>query len=306
MKGAVAGAGEISVKKPKVVLLTIIAGALAGSFSYQVLLRNHLEQSSALFMGIPAMIAVICALAPKPKSAVGVTFVAVTLFMSIAGIFMGEGILCLIIAAPLFYFVALGIAAIVDWQDRKNRLRGTIASCLLALAFIPISSEGVSPWLSLSRDEVASAERIVAASSQEVEAALSGAPRLDGKLPPYLRMGFPQPVSTLGSGLYPGAKRVVHFAGGEGEPGDLTLEVVEHLPGRLVFHVASDTSHVAHWLQWEDSLVEWNAIDASHTQVHWTLRYRRLLDPAWYFRPWERYATGLVAVELIKDAATPR
>jgi hypothetical protein len=70
--------------------------------------------------------------------------------------------------------------------------------------------------------------------------------------------------------------------------------------------VVSDTSHVAHWLKWEESTVEWFAVDSTHTRVQWTLRYRRLLDPAWYFAPWERYAAGLTADQLIQDAATPR
>ena len=40
--------------------------------------------------------------------------------------------------------------------------------------------------------------------------------------------------------------------------------------------------------------------------MRWTLRYRRLLDPAWYFGPWERYAVRLAAGYLIDTVATPR
>jgi hypothetical protein len=41
------------------------------------------------------------------------------------------------------------------------------------------------------------------------------------------------------------------------------------------------------------------------TRVTWTLRYRRGLDPAWYFGPWERYAVRLAAAYLIESVATP-
>src|SRR5260370_36007495 len=37
------------------------------------------------------------------------------------------------------------------------------------------------------------------------------------------------------------------------------------------------------------------SLDAHHTRVNWTLHFERRLDPAWYFRPWERYATHLAA-----------
>jgi len=39
--------------------------------------------------------------------------------------------------------------------------------------------------------------------------------------------------------------------------------------------------------------------------VTWTLDYERGLDPAWYFGPWERYATRLAAGYLIDAVATP-
>jgi hypothetical protein len=39
--------------------------------------------------------------------------------------------------------------------------------------------------------------------------------------------------------------------------------------------------------------------------VNWNLHFERRLDPAWYFRPWERYATHLAAEYLIRANATP-
>src|SRR5207237_9436479 len=59
------------------------------------------------------------------------------------------------------------------------------------------------------------------------------------------------------------------------------------------------------WLTWRSSEVRWNAVDADHTKVSWTLNFRRDLDPAWYFRPWERYAVHLAAEYLIENNATP-
>ncbi len=62
---------------------------------------------------------------------------------------------------------------------------------------------------------------------------------------------------------------------------------------------------MTHFLDWRESLVEWQSIDAHTTKVTWTLRYRRGLDPAWYFGPIERYAVGLAAGYLIESVATP-
>jgi uncharacterized membrane protein len=288
--------------KRKWTWLIAIAGAVVASVWYRVTVFERLEQTSGLFIGIPALIAAICVLTPKPASATGTAVKAVTLFIGISGVFLGEGLICILMASPLFYLVAILIGVA---RDRANK-QSTIVSCVLILTMIPISSEGTRPGLSFSREETVTAERVLSATPDQINTALAAPPRTNGTLPLYLRMGFPRPVSADVQGTGVGARETIHFAGGEGKPGDLVLEVVEHQEGRLRWRSISDTSHVAHWLKWEESNVEWTAVDNSHIRVRWTLRYRRLLDPAWYFRPWERYAVRLTAEQLIQDAATPR
>jgi hypothetical protein len=60
-----------------------------------------------------------------------------------------------------------------------------------------------------------------------------------------------------------------------------------------------------HWLSWRSAEVRWRAVPGG-TEVRWTLRYRRRLDPAWYFAPLERYGVRLAAGYLIETLATPR
>jgi hypothetical protein len=67
----------------------------------------------------------------------------------------------------------------------------------------------------------------------------------------------------------------------------------------------SDTSKIAHWLDWRQAEVRWTAVRPNRTRVRWTVRYTRRLDPAWYFGPWERYAVRLAAGYLVENVATP-
>ena len=95
-----------------------------------------------------------------------------------------------------------------------------------------------------------------------------------------------------GSGLETGDKWRIHFAGGEGKPGDLSAEVIESGPTRIRVARVSDTSHIAHWLDWKDA--EWTiAPSGTGSRVTLSMRYRRLLDPAWYFKPIERYGVKI-------------
>ena len=58
-------------------------------------------------------------------------------------------------------------------------------------------------------------------------------------------------MSACGEGLQRGVRRIIHFAGGEGKPGDLIAEVIEAYESSATFRLVSDTSHVAHWLKWQ-------------------------------------------------------
>ena len=60
-------------------------------------------------------------------------------------------------------------------------------------------------------------------------------------------MKFPLPVSASGEGLSVGAERRIHFAGGEGKPGELTMRVTGRDASSVTFAAESDTSHIAHW-----------------------------------------------------------
>jgi hypothetical protein len=83
------------------------------------------------------------------------------------------------------------------------------------------------------------------------------------------------------------------------------LRVASRTPRSVTFRPEQDDSYITHWLSWRDIDVEWREIAQGRTEVSWTLRYRRRLDPAWYFAPLERYATGLAASYLIDTLATP-
>jgi hypothetical protein len=283
------------LKKPSLTpsqwgLLFVIMAVTIGSVLYRVIVIGKLEQTSALFIGIPAILAIILAATPKAKSAKGGIVKGLTVALLLSGPLLGEGFICIVMASPIFYIVGIGVGAIVD----SNRERGnsTVRSCVLLL-LVPMSLEGVSPALSFNRDETVQISKIVSASAP------------DGGLPLYLRLRFPRPMQASGTGLDVGATRTIHFAGGEGHPGDLVMRVSEGRPGYVRFEAVSDHSKVAHWLDWRSAEINWTPIDAQHTRVTWTLHFDRRLDPAWYFGPWERYAVRLAAGYLIENNATP-
>jgi hypothetical protein len=290
-------------RRARQTLAGVIIAVAAAMALYLFLVEGRLEQTAALFVGVPALLAVLVVVTARPVSLLGTIMKAVTIGLLMAGMFLGEGMICLLMSAPLFYAIAAVIGA--AFENRRRR-RGEVVSGFLLLALVPMSFEGVTPWLSLPRAERVVVEREVAAPPAEVARALALPPHFMARLPFFLRLGFPRPVAVAGAGLSPGSRRTIHFAGGEGKPGDLVLEIAESGPDRVRFRVLADHSKVAHWLAWQDAVVEWTPAGSGRTRVRWTQEFRRDLDPAWYFSPWERYAVRLAAGYLIESAAVPR
>lgn len=282
------------------ILFFILTGAAS---AYRIIVVHEWEHTALLFVGIPVLLGIATAFSARPSTLTGRVMKVITLALLMAGTLLGEGFVCILMAAPLFYGVGLVVVAIIKHLDREKG-RGVSVGVVILLLGIP-SLEGTRPELSFPRASSVTAEAVVAATPYEVAAALAARPEFDAPLPPFLQLGFPVPVAAGGSGLEPGDRRAVVFQD-QMERGALVMEVRLAEPGRVVFEKVSDESKLVHWLAWEEAEVVWEAAPGGGTRVWWTLRYHRRLDPAAYFGPLERYGVGLTAAYLIETVATPR
>lgn len=288
------------------ILIGIVIAATVGQVSYRLLVHGRLEQTAALFIGLPALLAIAAILTPPAKSATGAAFRTIMIALFMSGPMLGEGFICVLMATPLFLLVALIIGLIED--AARARPRGSGRNRLRAVGILPIlvmSLEGVHEKLTFTRERSVTAERLISASPEECRARLAQTPDFSRPLPPWLAIGWPRPVRVHGSGLEPGALRVIHFVGGEGSPGDLTMRVDESRPGLVRFAAVSDTSHFPHWLDWRDAVVVLEPTPDGRTRATWTQNYIRRLDPAWYFGPWTHYTMGLAAEYLLDCLVVP-
>ncbi len=274
--------------KSWIVICVVVAMA---SLGYRILDRNHLEQSSLLFIGIPLFLSIALACAPKPKSATGVIMKGITLALLLSGILLIEGVVCILMAAPLFYLVGGVIGHNVDRAKERKKLNSCIVGVLLVC-----SLEGVVDALSFERAESVTVECEVELPIEEARELLIQGPQFDlDEIPAFFRLGFPLPQSVEGRA----GEKVIHFAGGEGEPGDLVLRVEEQEGDMIKYTCVRDESHIAHWLDWKT--ITWSLREEGDNGcvVQIEMKYDRLLDPAWYFKPLERYGVKLAGEYLV-------
>jgi len=283
-------------------VVALVVAFTAGSFLYKWLMHEHLGHSAAMFLGIPAVLAILLALTPNAKSVTGGILKGITLALLVVAPLLGEGYVCILFASPLFYIVGILVGVTVD---SLRRGRNATLSCVV-LFLLPMCLEGVVPQLTFDRAQSVEARSVVPAPADQIERALTHNPAVSTPLPMALRIGFPRPLGAGGEGLAVGDMRTIHFSGAEGDPpGDLVMRVAESRPGYVRFETVSDQSKLTQWVRWTSSEVTWTGIDESHTAVTWRINFMRQLDPAWYFTPWERAAVKQAAAYLIAANATP-
>jgi len=287
-------------------LVASIVALVVASITYRLLIARQLQHTSLVFIGIPAILA-LALTAVQPKSSVGTVNKTVAIALCLSGILFGEGFVCILMASPLFFLVGTMVGKLRARKDEHAfGAEGWPRYGIILLA--PLCLEGVVPKLEVPRDEVVSVIRVVPASANDVRAALASEMRFDRELPRFFELGFPKPGHVSGQGLALGDQRSIEFLHGRGRhhPGKLVLRVEKSAPNAVVFAAVSDDSYITHWLSWKAAEVRWEEIGKDQTLVTWTLRYKRRLDPAFYFKPLERYGVSLAAGYLIETLATPR
>ena len=118
------------------------------------------------------------------------------------------------------------------------------------------------------------------------------------------------PSQTKGTGIDVGDTRNVHFTYhkhiiGNTHEGNLELTVSDRTENSITFIKTHDNSYISNYLDWQISHVTVEPISDTESKVSWTLEYKRLLDPIWYFGPLQHYATKLTASTLIDYVADP-
>lgn len=280
-------------------VFVVVVAYVVSALLYKFLFHEGLGHSSLLFIGLPGVLAILIALAPRAGTAKGGIVKGITIALLLVAPLLGEGYLCILMASPLFYAIGLSIGAGIDASRNK---KGTLQCA--AVVVVLLSLDGIVPIY--PRTETVSVTRVIAAPVADVRDALARPPALATPLPRFLRVGFPRPIAVSGSGLVEGSLRTIHFTGAEGDPpGDLTMRVADANDSEIRFVAVRDTSKLTQWVLWQNSLVQLQPMDATHTRVTWQTTFARQLDPGWYFGPWERYAVRKSTEYLLDANATP-
>ncbi len=288
--------GKVKGTHAKRVMYGVIIALAITSFTFNILDRYKLEQTSLLFVGIPALLSIlIIKYSGKSRNPYLIVLKVITLFLLIAFMFLGEGMVCIIMMAPLFYLIGF-ICAFIYKLFRKSNKSKLNSFILLPVLFI------IGQGYEVGKDpQVNRIETTVLVNGKKHLEDLNKNPNFLEDLPAFLTIGFPKPVANSGYGLQVGDIRNITFNSTTKGDGALILKIKSIHENKVLFETQTDHTHINHWLTWKEVEVSLKHNKDQTTAITWTTHYTCDLGPSWYFKTIENYAVDLMNRHLIQS-----
>src|SRR5690349_20804749 len=100
-----ATAGPKGLSAPQRRLIVVIIALAAASIAFHLLVLTGYRHSAAVFIGIPTLLAILVARSEPPTTGTGIVMRVITLALLLSSIVFAEGMVCILLAAPIFYLV---------------------------------------------------------------------------------------------------------------------------------------------------------------------------------------------------------
>ncbi len=244
------------------------------------------------------MIAAFCWRSLQPsvgKIALQLLYATLVGFLGAVIVFR-EGAICLIIAFPLIYGLALAGGAIgrVWFRTDPSRLR----LCVLPLLAFLIAGE---PFVRSDSEAQLSDEIVIRASPDRVWKEVTSFPEIPAPANFWLfRLGLPYPIATTKTGDFIGADRRCIFS----RDATFVETVAEFLPReKLTFNIVGlpqDPELIGHLTPQRGQFLLRDNGDGT-TTLTGTTWYTLHVRPLWYFDAWTRHIFRAVHLRVMED-----
>jgi len=171
-------------------LATLALALIIVSVLYRIVASNGYNHTGLMFVGIPLVLSLLLIFSPPGKSPKTIVLKGITLFLLMTGILLWEGIICILMAAPIFYAVAF-VSVIIPEKFLNNNPK-VHCSSLLFIALL--ATEGTHDFNSWNRFNTITVEKWIAADEDVFITQLKAGPQLDRELPKLFQLGFPTPT----------------------------------------------------------------------------------------------------------------
>jgi hypothetical protein len=290
---AAGGAFQFNAKNNFVVAMMVVAAVFA--VVYRSLEAGRLMQTYAAFIGLPLLIGVLTTYLVRPQHGLGKTLKVTTVLLCVLSTLLGEGMICILMAAPIFYAVAAvgyGIVTALDKVVRPRKPGGLVALAFIvsvpfAAAKVTSSPQGIrNPRTMTVQNEV-----FINAPPAKVWNTLLHGQLVSSEFPLFLRLGFPLPTKLdRGPG---GVTRLTFDPGSEPWPGTnvmVSREERDESRHRLTFVIQEDGTKLSRWLTFRKSSFVILPAGARGCRLRQTTTFQQRMQPGLYWNPLQSFA----------------
>jgi hypothetical protein len=212
-----------------------------------------------------------------------------------------EGFICVLFFMPIYYGIVT-IGFLFSWLADRPGGGGTAAFGIPALVLL-LASEGLFDATTVPRYREATHVAVVNASIAELKANMARPITFEADRHWFLSI-FPLPTRIQAGSLGPGDVHRLHFVYKRWffanlHEGGMAIRIEEVGPDRIRTRIVENSSYLSHYMRIDGTEVRFRELGDGRTRIALTVKYHRLLDPAWYFGPMQQLAAEQSARYLI-------
>lgn len=297
----------------KILLLVIGVATL----TLRVLLDSEFATSTLVYIAIPFLISVALAFGTKhsEKRSWWMRYlnhlrISTIIFLA-TSVILFEGFICVAMFMPIYYFfVSLGFAFASfanSSEEEKSReeLRNTFKVYALPVMVLMMVSEGFLPFTTVERDGTATFVAESDLSIRELQANMAKPIAFESERHWFLNL-FPLPDRIVAGSLSEGDVHKMHFTYNRwiftnSHKGEMHVKIAKVSSQHIRTEITRNDSYLANYMQIDGTDIRFAPQASGKTRVALTVRYKRMLDPAWYFGPMQHLAARQSARQFLAD-----
>ncbi len=265
----------------------------------RTLLDSQFGNGTLVYLAVPFVLSMaIYFLVPRSgRDTLGARFLnhlrlATILFLATSALLF-EGFICVLMFMPIYYLgVGLAFAVAKATEDRDNN---RFMAIVLPALFLVLVSEGLIPATTFERERVSSFTADTPQSIAQLKANLAQPITFAANRDWFLEL-FPLPDRVEAGSLSEGDIHRLHFTYRRWlvtnvHKGEMHLRIAKVGPREIETEIIRDDSYLSHYLKVHGTRIRLVPLAGGGTRIRLEVRYRRLLDPAWYFGPLQERAT---------------
>lgn len=281
----------------------------AATLTARAVLDSSFRNSTLLYILIPFAISIALHLAiPVNESdSLGQRFVrhmrAATIIMLGSSALLFEGFICVLFFMPIYYVMVMLGFLFSAWAGGNDDEGGQAGAYSIPVVVALLAVEGLTGPTTVPRYNEATYTQILPGTPASLQANMAKPIAFEAKRHWFLRV-FPMPTRVQAGTLRAGDVHRLHFVYKRWfftnvQRGDMAIRIAEVSPTRIRTEIVQNDSYLSHYMKIDGTEVRFRDLGGGRTRVSLTVKYHRLLDPAWYFGPMERLAARQSARYLI-------